>query len=242
MYRKAPGKAHRENASRESAAGQVGAGHTKQRRDLGGTEAGGAGSTVQSAGVTGGPSEATARQGRAGQGSPVTRGGANKVSRAPERLVRVAVCRLGCGVVGWRCAGLVAAQVGWRRTQVRVPVVGGGVQRRLGVWRCSAGWGGGAARRTARVSRGVWRWQQFFTSTRDVAEFAFFRPFCFTATHDVADFAFFRPFCFTATHDVADFAFFRPFYFTLQLTTSRILVFFTVTSLQLTVPRRRELQ
>jgi hypothetical protein len=137
--------------------------------------------------------------------------------------------------------------------------VGGGVQRRLGVWRCSAGWGGGAARRTARVSRGVWRWQQFFTSTRDVAEFAFFRPFCFTATHDVADFAFFRPFCFTATHDVAefaffrpfcftathdvaDFAFFRPFYFTLQLTTSRILVFFTVTSLQLTVPRRRELQ
>ena len=98
MYRKAPGKAHRENASRESAAGQVGAGHTKQRRDLGGTDAGGAGSTVQSAGVTGGPSEATARQGRAGQGSPVTRGGANKVSRAPERLVRVAVCRLGCGV------------------------------------------------------------------------------------------------------------------------------------------------
>ena len=33
---------------------------------------------------------------------------------------------------------MVAAQVGWRRTQVRVPVVGGGVQRRLGVWRCSA--------------------------------------------------------------------------------------------------------
>ena len=32
--------------------------------------------------------------------------------------------------------------------------LGGGVQRRLGVWRCSAGWGGGAARRTARVSRG----------------------------------------------------------------------------------------
>ena len=76
----------------ERSTGQVGAGHTKQRRDLGGTEAGGAGSTVQSAGVTGGPSEATARQGRAGQGSPVTRGGANKVSRAPERL-------------GWRCAG-----------------------------------------------------------------------------------------------------------------------------------------
>jgi len=59
-------EAHRENATRESSAGHVGAGHTKQRRDFGGTEAGGAGSTVQSAGVTGGPSEATARQGRAG--------------------------------------------------------------------------------------------------------------------------------------------------------------------------------
>ena len=107
----------------------MGAGHTKQRRDFGGTDAGGApGSTVQSAGVTGGPSEATARQGRAGQGSPVTRGGANKVSRAPERLVRVAVCRLGCGVgVAVRRLG-VAAQVGWRRTQVRVPVG----------WRCAA--------------------------------------------------------------------------------------------------------
>ena len=66
VYRKAPGKTHRENASRESSAGHVGAGHTRQRRDLGGTDAGGAGSTVQSAGVTGGPSEATARQGRAG--------------------------------------------------------------------------------------------------------------------------------------------------------------------------------
>jgi hypothetical protein len=66
--------------------------HEAEARPLGGTEAGGAGSTVQSAGVTGGPSEATARQGRAGQGSPVTRGEANKVSRAPERL-------------GWRCAG-----------------------------------------------------------------------------------------------------------------------------------------
>ena len=26
------------------------------------------------------------------------------------------------------------------------------------MWRCSASWGGGAGRRTARVSRGVWRW------------------------------------------------------------------------------------
>ena len=55
--------------------------------------------------------------------------------------------------------------------------LGGGVQRRLGVWRCSAGWGGGAARRTARVSRGVCRWQQFFTATHDVAEFGFFYRF-----------------------------------------------------------------
>ena len=31
------------------------------------------------------------------------------------------------------------------------------MQRRL-VWRCSAGWGGGAGRRTARVSRGVATW------------------------------------------------------------------------------------
>jgi len=67
--------------------------HEAEARPLGGTEAGGAGQhCVQSAGVTGGPSEATTRQGRAGQGSPVTRGEANKVSRAPERL-------------GWRCAG-----------------------------------------------------------------------------------------------------------------------------------------
>jgi hypothetical protein len=63
-------EAHRENASREGAAGQVGAGHTKQRRDLGETDAGGAGSTVQSAGATGGPSEATARQGRAASSPP----------------------------------------------------------------------------------------------------------------------------------------------------------------------------
>jgi hypothetical protein len=100
----------------------VGAGHTKQRRDLGGTEAGGAGSTtVQSAGVTGGPSEAAlvsaARQGRAGGRGDIHGTGlgehkankidrsiylsiylskANKVSRAPERFGWR--CRLGCGV------------------------------------------------------------------------------------------------------------------------------------------------
>ena len=65
------GSAHRENASRESSAGHVGAGHTKQRRDLGGTEAGGAGSTVQSAGATGGPSEASyCMQGWGGRAAP----------------------------------------------------------------------------------------------------------------------------------------------------------------------------
>jgi hypothetical protein len=44
--------------------------HEAEARPLGGTEAGGAGSTVQSAGVTGGPLEATTRQGRAGQPRP----------------------------------------------------------------------------------------------------------------------------------------------------------------------------
>jgi len=49
MYRRCIARHHRESAQgeckqgerRESAAGHVGAGHTKQRRDLGGTEAGG---------------------------------------------------------------------------------------------------------------------------------------------------------------------------------------------------------
>jgi hypothetical protein len=96
----ATGKAHRENASRESAAGQVGAGHTKQRRDLGGTDAGGAGSTVQSAGVTG-KAAATARQGRAGgegvHGARRTRlvGLPNDSGGGAEVRVRL----------GWRCTG-----------------------------------------------------------------------------------------------------------------------------------------
>ena len=141
MYRKAPQgtRTCRENASRESAAGHVGAGHTKQRRDLGGTEAGGAGSTVQSAGVTGGPSEATARQGRAGQPRNTGRGEQAKVSRAlPNATVGVAVQRLGCGWGG-------SAQVRWRlrsdggarRLGLRLgggaaQVKGVAVQRRLG--------------------------------------------------------------------------------------------------------------
>ena len=99
---------------RESAAGHVGAGHTKQRRDLGRTEAGGAGSTVQSAGVTGGPSEATARQGRAGgeavHGARRTRlvGLPNAVRVAVQVRVQfgVAVRRLGGG------SGRMAAHAG----------------------------------------------------------------------------------------------------------------------------------
>ena len=79
---------------RESAAGHARGRrpHEAEARPLGGTEAGGAGSTVQSAGVTGGAVGGyyTAGEGRAAP--PVTRGGANKVSRAPKRL-------------GWRCAG-----------------------------------------------------------------------------------------------------------------------------------------
>ena len=57
---------------RESAAGHARGRrpHEAEARPLGGTEAGGAGSTVQSAGVTGGPLEATTRQGRAGQPRP----------------------------------------------------------------------------------------------------------------------------------------------------------------------------
>jgi hypothetical protein len=54
--------------------------HTKQRRDLGGTDAGGAGSTVQSAGATGGRRRLL--HGRGGPGAAartVTRGEANKV-------------------------------------------------------------------------------------------------------------------------------------------------------------------
>ena len=70
-------------------------------------------------------------------------------------MVRVAV-----QVRVWGWGG--GAQVRWRlrsdggarRLGFRL---GGGVQRRL-VWRCSAGWGGGAGRRTARVSRGVATW------------------------------------------------------------------------------------
>ena len=135
--------------------------------------------------------------------------------------------------------------------------LGGGVQRRLGVWRCSAGWGGGAARRTARVSRGVWRWQQFFTATHDVAEFGFFYRFTslqLTTSRNLAFFPvllhcnsrrrgiwLFSPFYSTATHDVAEFGFFLP----LPHCNSRfrdVLSCSEVTGEENQIPRRRELQ
>ena len=73
------GKAHRENASRESVGRAQRATWAQATRSRGETsagpkQAGGGGSTVQSAGVTGGPSEATARQGRAGQPRNTGRG------------------------------------------------------------------------------------------------------------------------------------------------------------------------
>ena len=93
----------------------MGAGHTKQRRDLSaGPKQAGPGSTVQSAGVTGGPSEATARQGRAGgeavHGARRTRlvGLPNAVRVAVQVRVQfgVAVRRLGGG------SGRMAAHAG----------------------------------------------------------------------------------------------------------------------------------
>ena len=98
VYRKAPGNQSEQGECKQgerSRRPRGRTGHAKQRRELGGTEAGGAGSTrVQSAGVTvGGRRRLYCTAGDASEGRgqpPVTRGEANKVSRAPERL-------------GWRC-------------------------------------------------------------------------------------------------------------------------------------------
>jgi hypothetical protein len=138
----ATGKAHRESAStgRAQRATRGRRPHEAEARPLGGTDAGGAGSTVQSAGVTGGPSEAILH-GRGGPGAEAVHGARRTRLVGLPNDYRVAVQRLGCGwgggahrlgggsgrmaapqvrvPVGWRCAAQfsVAMQrrLGWRR-------------------------------------------------------------------------------------------------------------------------------
>jgi len=88
----------------------VGAQATRSRGEssAGPKQAGRAALCSRQASLWGGVGGYTARQGTEGRGQPpVTRGEANKVSRAPERL-------------GWRCMHYMQAQVrvrlGWRST------------------------------------------------------------------------------------------------------------------------------